>query len=467
MSDVIVKFRNEVALPYVDNVERYLVDKGLAPWKELVTKFPGISIRRIYVSLPPGQVQELETRALENNPEFERPYLLRYFRIECPSDTDRQALAEAVSEWEITELAYVPLSLDSPPDLPRKPAALQGFQAHLNPAPESIGAAEAWLTLNADGRGMKFIDLERGWVLNHVNFINPATAASVFSVADPGTSQFSIVNTEKAHGASVLGTIAAPDFGGDTIGIAFRASGQVVSINRLPGGIENIHDAITVAARLLSPGDVLLIEAQTEDSMLRWWPVEANLLEYKEICTVVGNKIVVIEPAGNGSKNSGLGASGNDLDLFAFPGTVAHILDRNSREEFRADSGAILVGSATSFHPHSRMARTTDNPASNYGSRVDCYAWGENISTTGAGPDPDDYEGNFGGTSGASAMIAGVALIVQGLAKANGKGDNANRTYSPERLRAILTDPALSTPSANPASDHIGRMPNLVKIIRD
>ena len=239
-------------------------------------------------------------------------------------------------------LIYVPLSLDSPPDLPRKPAVLQDFQVHLNPAPESIGAREAWLTHNANGQGMKFIDLERGWVLNHENFINPATAATVFAVADPGTSQFSTVNTEKAHGASVLGTLAAPDFGGNTIGIAFRASGQVVSINRLPGGIESIHDAITVAARMLSPGDVLLIEAQVKDSVLGLWPVEANSLEYQEIRTVVGNHIVVIEPAGNGHSNSGLGASGNDLDLFTFPGTVAHILDRNSREEFRADSGAIM-----------------------------------------------------------------------------------------------------------------------------
>ena len=81
LPDVIVKFHNEVELPYVDYVERYLVDKGLAPWEDWATRFPGISIRRIYVSLPPEEVQELEMRALENNPDFERPYLLRYFRM--------------------------------------------------------------------------------------------------------------------------------------------------------------------------------------------------------------------------------------------------------------------------------------------------------------------------------------------------------------------------------------------------
>jgi hypothetical protein len=62
-------------------------------------------------------------------------------------------------------------------------------------------------------------------------------------------------------------------------------------------------------------------------------------------------------------------------------------------------------------------------------------------------------------------MIAGAALVVQGLAKANKLGDNANDTFSPAALRAILSDPAFGTASANPPADLIGSMPDLVKII--
>jgi hypothetical protein len=212
-------------------------------------------------------------------------------------------------------------------------------------------------------------------------------------------------------------------------------------------------------------------------SKARLWPVEVNLLEYLEILVTTNLKIVVIEPAGNGVvcciQNSSpclncrvLGSHGNDLDLFTDMGN--RILNRNIPGEFREDSGAIMVGSAIHTYPHIRMTRTNFNSESNYGSRVDCYAWGEQIWTTG-GPDPDDYNNKFGSTSGASAIIAGVALIVQSLAKANSFGINpSNSTYSPLEIRSILSDPANGTLSNDPnpvTGDRIGVMPDLVKII--
>ena len=38
-----------------------------------------------------------------------------------------------------------------------------------------------------------------------------------------------------------------------------------------------------------------------------------------------------------------------------------------------------MVGAGSSAIPHSRLSRPT---LSNYGNRIDCYAWGENIDTT-------------------------------------------------------------------------------------
>jgi hypothetical protein len=80
-------------------------------------------------------------------------------------------------------------------------------------------------------------------------------------------------------------------------------------------------------------------------------------------------------------------------------------------------------------------------------------------------------------------MIAGAALIVQGLAKAHLKGDNpTNRTFLPETLRGILGSfdpltrqpwrrpapddhPPYGTKSNDPLVDLIGVMPDLIKII--
>lgn len=504
LPSVIVKFHYDVVLPYIDNLENYIVEKELAPWKELESNFPGISIQRVYISLSPKEIQEMEDRAFdESTPISERPHLLKYYQIFSPPETDRDGLARAIRKWNIVEFSYVPLPIASMPDPPSHAAGSQSAQLHLDPAVGSIGAEVAWETPSADGRGMRFIDLERGWLLNHQNFLS-SPATSVFSLVDPppsatqATSEVSTTPDSISHGTSVLGTVTAPDFGGtglQTIGIAFKASGQAISIKRIPAGggtaQENIHDAITKASSVLSEGDVILIEAQAVDSARKLWPVEVNKLEYEEIRIVTkpNNNRVVIEAAGNGTDitpSPPNGTQGNSLDLLisnAFPGGPLHILDRSKQTEFK-DSGAIMVGSATSGNPHFRMTRTNENSESNFGTRVDCYAWGQNIFTTG-GPNTTSYDLHFGSTSGASAIIAGAALIIQGLAKAYQKGDNptpTNRTYLPETLRKILgsfdpvtqrpwqraapdDDPPYGTKSNNPANDLIGVMPDLIKII--
>jgi len=180
---------------------------------------------------------------------------------------------------------------------------------------------------------------------------------------------------------------------------------------------------------------VLLLEAQDLDpaGAPSWWPVEIAELTYQAIKAATDAGIIVIEPAGNG---------GNDLDNYTnLQGQ--RIFDRNFR-----DSGAIMVGAGSSANPHTCL------DFSNFGNRVDCYAWGENIDTT----DFNDYTTSFDGTSGASAIIAGAALIVQGLAK-----QSLGRPFTPQELRGILT--ANGTPLAGNVRNLIGVMPDLQAII--
>ena len=144
-----------------------------------------------------------------------------------------------------------------------------------------------------------------------------------------------------------------------------------------------------------------------------------------------------------------------------------HSLDRSSSSF--VDSGAILVGSCRSeksedvaegFDGHERQ---TD---SNYGSRVDCHSWGEDIYTTGYGningaPDSaDSFTDSFGGTSGATAIVAGVAAVIQSWVK--GRCVNP---LTPLQIRKILADSDYGTRQANVAGESIGPMPDLRKIL--
>jgi hypothetical protein len=117
-----------------------------------------------------------------------------------------------------------------------------------------------------------------------------------------------------------------------------------------------------------------------------------------------------------------------------------------------------MVGAASSAAPHQRLS------FSNYGSRIDCYAWGQNIDTCGdgwTGNATNTYTPSFGGTSGASPIVAGAALLMQAWSVGAGRG-----RYSPGALRGLLSSAVLNTASANPGSDRIGVMPNLRAVIQ-
>jgi hypothetical protein len=218
----------------------------------------------------------------------------------------------------------------------------------------------------------------------------------------------------------------------------------VISQFRTSASDYNTPDAITSAIATMAFGDVLELEAQVGTAGLTNMPVEAESATFDAIRLATSLGIVVVEAGGNGS---------NDLDTFTSGGQ--QILNRASAA-FR-DSGAIVVAAASSASPHSRLS------FSNYGSRIDCYGWGQNIDTTGdgwTGNTTTAYTSGFGGTSGATPIVAGAAIAVQAMAQAS-----LGYRFSPRQLREILKAPANSTASSAPATDRIGRMPNLRAII--
>jgi serine protease len=170
----------------------------------------------------------------------------------------------------------------------------------------------------------------------------------------------------------------------------------------------------------------------------------------------IAKGVIVVEAAGNG---------GSDLDAFTLKGR--HILDRAS-PEFQGESGAIIVGACTSLFPRGAHA------VSNSGSRVDCNAWGDHVVVPGSfdqpdnpflyflPPSPDVGDVPFGHTSGASAIIAGVCLLIQHLRSILTPADGTTGPLRPDGMRALLQTAANGTLLV---PGKIGPMPDLALII--
>jgi hypothetical protein len=416
---VVVKFRPDVRLTYSDAAHSEIATAAPREWTELTAAYPGVTLVPYFSTLPLATLRAAPAG------------FTQYFAIECPTGVEPQAVARAVASWSNVDTAYVEGGPTPPPVNPADdPRNLN--QQYEDAAPTGIDVRWAWSSV--DGSGVGFVDMEQGWTLTHED------------LAASGISLISGVNMAyTGHGTAVLGEVVMVDNTIGGVGIAPRASTRVVSQWRTANSY-NTAEAILSAVGVMQSGDVLLLEAQTTSSTATGYvPVEVEQAPFDAIQYATSNGIIVVEAGGNGS---------NDLDNYRDSNNKA-ILNRTSAD-FR-DSGAVMVGAATSTAPHSRLG------FSNFGSRIDCYAWGQNIDTTGdgwTGNATNTYTSSFGGTSGASPIIAGCCLIVQSWLIGHGKG-----RYSPSAMRSVLTDAKLNTASNNPGTDRIGVMPNLHTII--
>jgi subtilisin family serine protease len=426
---VVVKFRPEVQLPYSSKAQATIADREGRRWARLQAETPGLRLRPYFSTIGQSKIRALSSRAGAAPPvnaNFES-----YFVIECPSVQSAGRAAANIAEWPNVEAAYVEAGPVPPPVNPTDDPRSMG-QGYLDSAPAGIDARWAWL--HADGSGVGFIDLERGWTLDHEDL-----KGAEISIISGLSKDF------HGHGTAVLGEVTAVDNKLGGIGIAPGAHTRVCSQWRT-ASIYNTAEAILSAASVMDAGDVLLLEAQTSyPTASGFLPVEVELAVFDAIRFATEQGIVVVEAAANGA-----------VDLDAFEDTNGKTILNRGSADFR-DSGAIMVGAASSTMPHQRLG------FSNFGSRIDCFAWGQDIDTCGdgwIGTTTNAYITGFGGTSGASPIITGAALILQSLRAAS-----SSVKYSPSELRKLLSDAALNTKSALPAADRIGVMPNLHAII--
>lgn len=366
-----------------------------------------------------------------------------YWRLDASAPRDVQTILARLKTFAPGELSLsyiegrVGLASAVPPD---RISLSETDKTYLDEAPWGVDARWAWTRSGGTGQKVRLIDLEKGWITGHedvpgfsiLHFNNAPNDAPVFP---------------RDHGAAVLAVIAGRDNNKGAKGIAF----ELESLNAVSHYDENdgkdyhVAAAIAAAQTHLSRGDILLLEVvRYPQPGNTAYPTEVEPPDYAAIRNAAAAGIVVIEAAGNSSA------------------TINGVLNP-------LDSGAIIVGSCwPPTGPGTPIGHRRRND-SNHGDRVNCYAWGDAIHTAGFGDDggshgsTDSYIKDFSQTSGAAAIIAGVAAVVQSWVKA--------RCVVPldtVQMRKVLGNQTTGTPQVDIAGtppDIIGVMPDLKQIL--
>jgi uncharacterized protein (TIGR03382 family) len=361
--------------------------------------------------------------------------------------SDVEAWMPALNALKGVEVAYPAPGLVKPPvDIPPTTPTYAEGQTYHGPAPDGLGVSDVRSLPGGDGAGIQVADMEVDWITTHEDLAEKCEGSQIPDVGTiyPGLEYVYYA----AHGTAVLSMLVAPDNGYGVTGFAPAAG-----CNYTP---EYTTQHGTSAARallagfnngVLSVGDVILMESQTGgpswDGMTDQGlvPTEWEPATFDAVRTLTTSGVVVVAAAGNGYEN---------LDDAKF---------NQAFDRAHADSGAIIVGAGT-------PPGTPDTPRSrlyfsNWGSRVDVQGWGDRVVSAGYGdlfgPNSDVnqyYSAEFAGTSSASPMVTGSAVLLQAIQQAGG----GTRLTGME-LRALLV--ATGTAQDGDTSQHIGPQPNL------
>jgi len=233
------------------------------------------------------------------------------------------------------------------------------------------------------------------------------------------------------HGTAVAGVIRGIDNDTGVDGIAsqselkfFRVFSSADATQYLMSKLEDYVELDSETPPPQRPGDIVLIEIQLPGPLTppdtgcavdmvtqepTWClPLEAYYYSFHGIQDITELGYIVVEGAGNGG-----------IDL-ANPNARATSCGSQECPDLSTDdAGAIMVAASN--------GQTDLNKPfwSNWGARMNAYAWGYDVVTAGYGDhpmsDPADpnkwYTTDFNGTSSAGALVAGAVALVQSYVK--------------------------------------------------
>jgi len=269
-----------------------------------------------------------------------------------------------------------------------------------------------------------------------------ATWSDLRSSTSPSYASAGYLLSWRDHGLADLGTIKARP-GNARYGRGIAPSATVLLYSTWSPTAPREVDLYNTLLRVLlsvQPGDIVLIEEQLRDvTNTLDCPIECDpLLAY--FLDAIQADALVVEAAGN---------SGVDVSTLRVPYC-------GSTTALSGSCQALMVAGAN-------VASHTRDAGSNFGARVDAFAWGNCVYqtlirwNTALGAIFDDADCTRGGTSPATAIIAGAAAALQGVYLAH-HGAPAN----PAQLRSALL--ANATPP-EATSEPIGHMPNLKEAV--
>ncbi len=437
--------QDDLALLKRNGLDPQAAAKEVLQVQQLLAGISDAALQR-YFELPEEKLakQKAEAEALSKE---EMADLDTYFAwvISKPQNDDVVLkILSVLNSLKVVELAYLPpkaVGAVVTPDL----SAQQGYRVT---SPQGIDANYAWGFPGGRGEGIKIVDVECGWNLDHEDL--PARfwgGNSGFHVFIPGD--------QVEHGTAVVGVMVGKDNGSGVQGISPAAAIGMSSVVRV--AFSPIGAAISIGADALNRGDVLLVEqhahgpstgmacnsAAVEGNCPQWEYIAQEYWspDYDAIKTATARGIVVVEAAGNGGMN---------LDSPIYEGRFNRAI-RNS--------GAILVGGGFAGNRNA-------HGWSNYGSRVDVQGWGDSVMTTGYGMAGYQYGGSgdvnrfytpgFSGTSSASPVVAGAVASLQGILRARGMP-----VLTSVGMANLLKATGRPQPMATAATRAIGPLPNL------
>jgi len=422
-TNVVVRFRTNPDWQYEDNLHLKLKEFKSDFWRLLCTKFGDLSVERLFKEQTAVELLNLEKRAADLNPDAKSRIgtFTSLFSIRGYDESEANAIAEMLADWELVEEVDMESFLSDDEEINDCPivTAQQKNQKYLGEAPGGVEAKFAWSIPGGRGANQTLVDYETGWTLDHDSFKH-------LGITKPFCG--GVKEIKRPHGTAVLGICAGK---GASKGIAPDIDLDSGVTSMYPDSLKKAKPIVDLAGRL-EKGDILLIELESRRLSQKKLPFEDYLSVRTAIRNIVDLGVIVVEAAGNGSQN-----------LKGYP----HI--------HACDSGAIIVAASNAYGEYCR------HTGSNFGSRVNCFAWGEEVYTAVSYNEGDTSSYCiFDGTSSAAAIVAGCALSLQGAYEAKHK-----ERLCPAKMRSLLSDPIHNTCPDESCTVDMGVMPNLRNLI--
>lgn len=413
---------------------------SMAELEEIITlleEFEIPSTRRVILSATPARVRSLELAGYQYDDDFlDLPSLNQYWHLDVRHLDEGELVqllrALLTSSSGIVEHAYKEHQWSLPSGgCPKGADPLATEQHYL----EEVAALWAWSKPGGQGNSVGVVDIETGWWLDGSSIADHQELSGHAAKLVYGDCRPSSAN----HGTAVLGVIAALNNGVGTSGLApcldrLRMASAYDAASDTAG---HVADALVAAVGASEAGDVLVIEQQVglpQGTGFPGYPAEVDEVTFLAVRVASANWRIVVEAAGNSNKSL------DPISVpFPLPGKSGfqRSLDRTNTSHI--DSRAIIVAAAAK---HGTNGTYEWFSPSSYGSRVDCFARGSGIVTTGYNSrepyslDRREWYSNYdlANTSASTAIVAGAAAITQGMRLAGG-----HPPFNWKRMRYLLS----------------------------